>query len=263
MNSDNETYMIDDDGQIVLLPNTSTPQQGVVSPQQGFVSPQQGVVSPQQGFVSPQQGVVSPQQGFVSPQQGFVSPQQGFVSPQQLTYSSNLSDFSQLHPTVAQTQPNTQNINRPRNTVYKQLPYRPIQQQQPQQSLLKPIQPQMSMLQPQRQIQTQTPTHAPNMQSRTLNSHQPQNDVSYNNWKKMNLNITQMVTENTQSQPQSQYNDEPVMDIQPHLQLANRARYGSYIDNSQRPKTYSVRTSNGPSSCLSIKKANNKESIYM
>ena len=115
--------------------------------------------------------------------------------------------------------------------------------------------------------------------NRSLNSQRQDDSVSFNNWKKMNLSMNQMVNDQNPYHPQLQpepqppqteqlSNDEeldeevPEQDFVPN---SNRAKYGTFISNntSHNTRNHGSISNKNITSYLAIRKANNNESIYL
>jgi hypothetical protein len=261
MNSDNNLYMIDDDGQIVLMPNVNQNVQTNNTTNNPQVS-QRHVSNPSMSVASSQLNPVVNQNG------------------------------PSMQPTVRQG-----NVNRVRNVGgIRYTQNKPPIQHTPQHALATQQQV-YQRPQVQQQVQVQAPVYqrpqvqqqvqAPVLNNRTLNnqrqglSGQVEESLSYNNWKKMNMSLNQMVND---SNPQRNLNqqefnmpqelddqtelvedlnmEEPQQEFVPN---SNRARYGTFISNNTSHNTRnhgSIRSKNIPS-YLAIRKANNSESIYL
>ena len=235
MSSDN-VYMINDDGQIVLMQNTQhTPQQNIQTPSQSLSNGQKTSISDRSSQINP---VIQP-----------------------LRQNVNRRNIG----TVKYTQPHTQPQTQPQT--------QPVYQRPQLQSFMQNQQNQTQQVNQRPQIQS-----APVLNTRTLNSQRQDELLSYNNWKKMNMSLNQMVneqnpyqTQQTQQTPDTDNdlidkdeNNEEVLnqDIVPN---SNRAKYGAFISNNTSHNTRnhgSIRSNNIPS-YLAIRKAHNNESIYL
>ena len=146
-------------------------------------------------------------------------------------------------------------------------------------SSVKFTQPNQSLLQSQSQPQPQ-PQSQPQPQPQD-------NTVSYNNWKKMNTNYSQMFVHNGQYNTYPQYDmsslsqlsvtenasnsvQETNMENQTEnnfsqlLQNSNRAKNGTFISNmSNSYVNYATIRPNSITSSLAIRKTKNSESSYM
>lgn len=97
-----------------------------------------------------------------------------------------------------------------------------------------------------------------------------QESLSYENWKKMNMNFGQMVTNQNQNQMQ-QYNEEPVQNVNQQLNTDNNTKYtsnrainGSYISNNASVyNNYTVNKPDSVKSVFAIRKSRNSESSFM
>jgi len=258
MSSDNNLYMIDDDGQIVLMPNVNQNLQN------------NNTNNPQ---VS-QRTIVSNQLNPVVNQNG-QSMQSTFrqVNMNRVRNTGGIR-YTQNKPPMQHASQNSFPIN-----VGQQVYQRPQVQQQVQAPVYQ--RPQVQRPQVQQQIQ------APVLNGRTLNnqrqgsSSQVEESLSYNNWKKMNMNLNQMVNDSNPQRNlnQQEFNMPQELDVQTELvedlnmeepqqefvANSNRARYGTFISNNTSHNTRnhgSIRSKNIPS-YLAIRKANNSESIYL
>ena len=99
-----------------------------------------------------------------------------------------------------------------------------------------------------------------------------QESLSYDNWKKMNMNFSQMVTNQNQMQNEmQQYNKEPVQNVNQQLNtdnntkyISNRAIHGSYISNNASVyNNYTVNNPDSVKSVFAIRKSRNSESSFM
>ena len=254
MNSDNNLYMIDDDGQIVLMHNIN-------------------------------QNVQNNTNNTNNPQ----------VSQRHVSNPSMSVASSQLNPVVNQNGPSMQstvrqvNMNRVRNGTVRYTQNKPPIQHTPQTLVTHQQQvyqrPQQGLATPQQQVYQRPQVQAPVLNGRTLNNQkQIEESLSYNNWKKMNMSLNQMVNNNNpqrnlNQQYQQDFNTPQELDDQTELVQdlnieepqqefvpnSNRARYGTFISNNTSHNTRnhgSIRSKNIPS-YLAIRKANNSESIYL
>ena len=256
MNSDNNLYMIDDDGQIVLMSNVN-----------------QNVQT---------NNTNNPQ-----------------ISQRHVSNPSVSVSSSQLNPLVNQNGPSMQstirqvNMNRVRNGNVRYTQNKPPIQHAPQQTLVTPQQqvyqrPQQTLVTPQQQVYQRPQVNDPVLNGRTLNNQKQglvqEESLSYNNWKKMNISLNQIVNDNNpqrnlNQQYQQDFNIPQELDDQTELVQdlnieepqqefgtnSNRARYGTFISNNTSHNTRnhgSIRSKNIPS-YLAIRKANNSESIYL
>ena len=95
-----------------------------------------------------------------------------------------------------------------------------------------------------------------------------QESLSYENWKKMNMNFGQMVTNQNQMQ---QYNEEPVQNVNQQLNTDNNTKYtsnrainGSYISNNASVyNNYTVNKPDSVKSVFAIRKSRNSESSFL
>lgn len=276
MSSDNNLYMIDDDGQIVLMSNVNQNLQNTTNNSQVY--------------------------------------QRANVSTPSMSVAS-----SQLNPVVNQNGPSMQstvrqgNVNRFRNGGIRYTQNKPLIQNTPQQSFSTNVGQQVYQ-RPQQALPTnvaqqrfpanvaqqqvyqrpQVQAQAPVLNSRTLNnqkqgySTQLEESLSYNNWKKMNMSLNQIVNDsnpqrNLNQQNQQDFGDNVPQELEEQSELddsvqnlnmedqqefipeSNRARYGTFISNNTSHNTRnhgSIRSKNIPS-YLAIRKANNSESIYL
>ena len=195
VNNDENLYMIDDDGQIVMVPKTTPP---------------------------PVQNL----QVNIAQTQPLMSPSVQTAGNKMYT-TTNFQKNNQVQLT-----------NKPQ-VVYQQ----PQPQPQPQQvQRIQGFSPQVN-----------------NQESLSL---------SYENWKKMNMNFGQMVTNQNQMQ---QYNEEPVQNVNQQLNTDNNTKYtsnrainGSYISNNA--SVYNNYTVNKPDlvkSVFAIRKSRNSESSFL
>jgi hypothetical protein len=245
-----ELYTVNDDGEIVLI--EPSPQQYQQPQNQPNFQNNQFSQNPTQSF--PKQ-VKNFQNKFNGPPVSQVSPM--IQNNQQYDPRTQRINSSQriVQPTI---KPNFNNT--PVNNQYQ--PQKQYQQPQYQQQY-----------QPQQQKTYQTPytprqTPAPN--SRNVSQLNQQESLSYNNWKKLNLNLNQMVQPNGQIHSQPQYDnfnpnqDNEVVQNTNFTQLSNRARHGTFISNNSN--VYQKYSSNLPpniKSSLAIRKARNSESSFM
>ena len=175
----------------------------------------------------------------------------------------------------------TQNTQNTQNTVAVQ--HAPVQQpiyQRPQnqRQKLPPIPPQTPVQHVVYQ-RPQLPIQPVQVLNRNLNNQRQDDSVSFNNWKKMNLSMNQMVNDQNPYHPQLQpepqspqteqlSNDEeldeevPEQDFVPN---SNRAKYGTFISNntSHNTRNHGSISNKNITSYLAIRKANNNESIYL
>ena len=258
MNSDN-VYMINDDGQIVLMPTSQSTSQS---------------------------------------------------TPQSVQKTFN-NRSSQINPVIVQNNPVTQpyvrqnNVNRRNIGSIRYTQYVPQPQvsqpqvSQPQQVYQRPqVQKVQQVEQVQQVYQRPQVNSAPVLNIRSLNGQKQDDLLSYNNWKKMNMSLNQMVNEQNpyqshyQLQTQGKQNTEVAKDLmnqyqdinedvvnedvvnedvvneiteQEFLPNSNRAKYGTFISNNTSHNTINhgaIRSKNIPS-YLAIRKAHNNESIYL
>jgi len=269
MSSDNNLYMIDDDGQIVLMPNVNQNLQNNTNNSQ--VSQRTTVLNPSLSVSSSQLNPVVNQNG---------PSMQSTVRQGSVNRVRNVGGirYTQNKPPMQHTSQNAFPIN-----VGQQVYQRPQVQQQVhvQQQVQSPV-----YQRPQVQAPQQVQVQAPVLNSRTLNnqrqgsSSQVEESLSYNNWKKMNMSLNQMVNDNNPQRNLNQYAqnldeqtelDDSVQNLnmeesqQEFIPNSNRARYGTFISNNTSHNTRnhgSIRSKNIPS-YLAIRKANNSESIYL
>ena len=264
MNTDNNLYMIDDDGQIVLMPNVN---QNVQTNNTNNPQVSQRHVS------NPSMSVASSQLNPVVNQNG--PSMQSTVRQGTVNRVRNVGGirYTQNKPPIQHTP--QQGLASPQQQVY----------QRPQQGLAAH---QQGLAAPQQQVYQRPQVHAPVLNGRTLNNQKQglvqEESLSYNNWKKMNMSLNQIVNDNN---PQINLNQQYQQDFNAHQELddqtelvkdlnmeepqqefvsnSNRARYGTFISNNTSHNTRnhgSIRSKNIPS-YLAIRKANNSESIYL
>ena len=261
MSSDNNLYMIDDDGQIVLMPNVNQNLQNNTNNSQ--VSQRTTVLNQSLSVASSQLNPIVNQNG---------PSMQSTVRQGNVNRVRNVGGirYTQNKPPMQNASQNTFPVN-----VNQQVYQRPQVQQQ--------VQVQSPVYQ---RPQVQQQVQAPVLNSRTLNNQkqvssvQVEESLSYNNWKKMNMSLNQMVND---SNPQRNLNqhaqildeqtelDDSVQNLnmeepqQEFVPNSNRAKYGTFISNntSHNSRNHgSIRSKNIPS-YLAIRKANNSESIYL
>ena len=269
MSSDNNLYMIDDDGQIVLMPNVNQNLQNNTNNSQ--VSQRTTVLNPSLSVASSQLNPVVNQNG---------PSMQSTVRQGNVNRVRNVGGirYTQNKPPMQHTSQNVFPTN-----VGQQVYQRPQVQHQVQQQVQVQAQPPVYQRpQVQQQVQVQDPV----LNARTLNnkrqgsSPQVEESLSYNNWKKMNMSLNQMVNDSNPQRNLNQYAqsldeqtelDDSVQNLnmeepqQEFVANSNRARYGTFISNNTSNNTRnqgSIRSKNIPS-YLAIRKANNSESIYL
>jgi hypothetical protein len=280
MSSDNNLYMIDDDGQIVLMPNVNQNLQNNTNNSQ--VSQRTTVLNPSLSVAYSQLNPVVNQNG---------PSMQSTVRQGSVNRVRNVGGirYTQNKPPMQHTSQNDFPINVGQNdfpiNVGQQVYQRPqVQQVHVQQQVQTPV-----YQRPQVQQQVQAPV----LNGRTLNnqrqgsSAQVEESLSYNNWKKMNMSLNQMVNDSNPQRNLNQYArnlnqyapyldeqtelDDSVQNLnmeepqQEFIPNSNRARYGTFISNNTSHNTRnhgSIRSKNIPS-YLAIRKANNSESIYL
>jgi hypothetical protein len=255
MNSDN-VYMIDDDGQVVLMPVQNNDN---VPIQQSFNNVNVSQINP---VIVQTQPVTQPSVRQVSGNR-----------------MRNSIRYTQARQPQQQQQPQQPQYQQPQmqQPVY-QRPQQPQPQQQ-QQQMQQPVYQRPQQPQQPQQQQPQQITHAPLLNNRVLNNQKQDESVSYNNWKKMNLSLTQMVSNNNMHMNsqvnQTEYNNnvtnmnEPVNEeldnMQPDfIKNSNRAKHGTFINNNAYSnRNYSTIQSKNIPSYLAIRKAHNSENIYL
>lgn len=246
MSSDNNVYMINDDGQIVLMQNG-----------QPTVSNSSNVLSSQ---------VNSP----VVQNNTLIQP------PERVNRTRNSSG-------VRYTQ-NTQNVQIA--TPVQQQVQQPVYQRPQTASVYQKPQLQRQSHVVEQPVYQRPQPNAPVLSNRTLNVQRQDESVSFNNWKKMNLSMNQMINDQNPYQRQqnqqmsnNQVNDDVVNEVnnavddgvnddvteQNFVPNSNRARYGTFMSNNTSHNTRnhgSVHNKN-ITSYLAIRKANNNENIYL
>jgi len=235
MSSDN-VYIINDDGQIVLVENK---QKNVSNVSNNLSQANSDVVQNNTLVQQPTRVTRARNSNGVRYTQNTVAIQHAPV--QQPIYQRPQNQRQKLPPTPPQTPVQHVVYQRP------QLPIHPIQ----------PVQ----------------------VLNRSLNNQRQDDSVSFNNWKKMNLSMNQMVNDQNPYHPQLQpepqlpqteqlSNDDeldeevPEQDFVPN---SNRAKYGTFISNntSHNTRNHGSVSNKNITSYLAIRKANNNESIYL
>ena len=279
MNSD-DVYMINDEGQIILVANDQD-----VSLKTNVVNK---VQTSQKNNVSNQFSQINPVVQNSPMEQPSIR-QNNVRNVGGVKYTQNKPPVSQqVQPQVYQRpQAQQQVYQRPQPQVQPQVYQRP--QSQVQQQVQQQVQPQVYQ-RPQLKVQPQAQQpQTPFLNTRTLN--RQDESLSYNNWKKMNLNLTQMVNDNNQYQvktlqqnegsvEQSEqidetqiFDDTQEVNFEDNLNTnqpeftagSNRAKYGTFVSNNTSHNTKnngSIRSNHIPS-YLAIRKAHNSENIYL
>ena len=299
MNQNNEMYTINDDGEIVLVSNSYNQSIDEQNLQQHFVPQSFGTNVPQS---LTQQKISSQQHGFLN-QQNFNQhksmPQQGLqqknIQPQlqrQQVSNQRLVNGPKVVSVSPLVQPN------------RQAPLSPQHSQKLQQNSL----PNNRIQLPQNGIQkTNTQNLVQNNQNLSVKNNvnnlnnvnlTRQESLSYDNWKKKNLHMNQMVQSNGQMNVHPQYrhlqmnqnmnnvnqnmynlpnedlNNDLMFDLEDNTQneiqelivpsLSNRAKHGSFMSNeSNKYNKYTTVRAKNVSSALAIIKSKNSESSFL
>ena len=270
MNSDN-VYMIDDDGQVVLIPVQNNEQQH--NNQQWTTSDTNfSTTTPQRHSFNNVNSQVNP---VIVQTQPVTQPSVRQVSANRMRNSVRYTQSTQSRQNQ-QLQSQSQVYQRPQVQPQQQPQPQVYQRPQVQQQVYQRPQPQQQVYQrPQPQPQQQP--QAPLLNNRVLNTQKQEDSLSYNNWKKMNLSLTQMVSNNNihtnapviqnvdNTNDVDNINNEELTDIQQEfVHNSNRAKNGTFINNnSYSNRNYSTINSKNIPSYLAIRKAHNSESIYL
>lgn len=276
MNSDN-VYMINEEGQIVLVPNEqdvslqTNVEYNVQNTQKTTVSNRSSQINP---VIAQNNPITQP-----SVSQNSVRNIGGIRYTQSKPQVQQQVQQAYQRPQVQQVQQQVQQQVYQRPQQVQQVYQRPQVQQQVYQQVQQQV-----YQRPQVQPGVGQSVQAPVLNTRKLNTNRQEESQSYNNWKKMNLNLTQMVNEHNphQQQVKTLQQNEEVDDINEDVNFdvdvdmvetnqpefvanSNRAKYGTFISNITSHNTKnngSIRSKNIPS-YLAIRKAHNSESIYL